>query len=210
MKKISIICMLCTMLISCANNSENNEQPVEQDVVTVEEESIEDEYDTEDWSETIMDLTPEGYVLFKTYKGDLNNDEHEDMVAVFNAVDSNDEMINRAVMLVTTNADGKMKVAAFNKNAALCGECGGVMGDPLADVVIKNGYFTIEHFGGSRTKWTNDPTFKYNKEDGKWYLHKHSKQFHDGLDPENGSSSSILSTKDFGVVDFEEFNITGE
>ena len=191
-------------LLSCGGDLEKNTTN-NTDTAEIQDMTDDVEEQPEEWSETVMDLTPDGYVLFKTYKGDLNRDEYEDMVVVFNRVDPDDEMLNRGVMLVTTDADGKMTIEAFNKEGAYCGECGGVMGNPLADVVIKNGYFTIEHFGGSREKWTDDPTFKYNEEDGKWYLHRHSKQVHDGLDPENGSSSTMLTTKDFGKVAFEDF-----
>ena len=200
---ITIIC-LSVLCYSCANAPEEKSAATDSTEVTQEE--VTDEPKGEEWSETPMDFTPEGYVLFKTFKGDLNRDEYEDVVAVFDAVDSNDEMINRAVMLLTANANGKLTMAALNKDGAYCAECGGMMGDPLVQVVIKNGYFTIEHFGGSRTKWTNDPTFKYNEEDGKWYLHQHSEQVHDGLDPENGSSTTIRTTEDFGVVAFEDFS----
>lgn len=200
MRTTAIIFCLSILLYSCADTTEEGTTSAEPVAEVVEEDES-----TEEWSETPMDFTPEGYVLFKTYKGDLNRDEYEDMVAVFNAVDSNDEMLNRAVMLLTSNADGQLTMAALNKEGAYCRECGGVMGDPFVEVVIKNGYFTIEHFGGSREKWTDDPTFKYNEEDGKWYLHRHSKQVHDGLDPEGGSSSTMLTTKDFGVVSFEDF-----
>lgn len=199
MTRTVISLCICALLLSCADapkEHSTSDAPVADAI---------EEAETEEWSETPMDFTPEGYVLYKTYKGDLNGDDYEDVVAVFNAVDSDDDMRNRAVMLLTTDADGQLTMAALNKGGALCSECGGVMGDPFVAVVIKNRYFTIEHFGGSRQKWTDDPTFKYNEEDGKWYLHQHSKAVHDGLDPENGSSSTILTTKDFGKVSFEEF-----
>ncbi len=201
--RTAIIFCLSILFYSCADTEE--EEVAATDSTKVTQEVVTDEPQGEEWSETPMDFTPEGYVLFKTFNGDLNRDEYEDIVAVFNAVDGDDEMTNRAVMLLTADADGKLTMAALNKEGALCGECGGVMGDPFVEVVIKNGYFTIEHFGGSREKWTDDPTFKYNEEDGKWYLHRHSKQVHDGLAPENGSSSTMLTTKDFGVIDFEDF-----
>lgn len=197
-RTVTSLC-LCILLYSCADDTEENTTNTAPVAEAIEEPV------SEEWSENPMDLTPEGYVLFKTYKGNLNRDEYEDMVLVFNPTGNSMDMQNRAVMLVTTDKAGKLHVAAMNKEGALCEECGGVMGDPLANVVIKNGYFTIEHFGGSREKWTDDPTFKYSEEDGKWYLHRHSKVVHDGLDPEGGSSQTMLTTKDFGKISFEDF-----
>lgn len=189
------------LFAACADAPNSNKETTESVNAVAE-----DEYEVEEWSETVMDFTPDGYVLLKTFTGDLNRDAYEDMVAVFDAIDSNDEMRNRAVMLLTTDADGKLAKAAINKNGAHCKDCGGVLGDPFVQVVIKDGYFTIEHFGGSRQKWNDDPTFKYSEEDGKWYLHKHNKSVHDGLDPEHGSTVTILTTKDFGKVSFEDFS----
>lgn len=202
MRRIAIIFCTSIFFAACANAPEENTTTTQDSADAVTEE----EQEPEEWSENPMDFTPDGYVLYQTYKGDLNKDEYEDMVAVFDAVDSNDEMINRTVMLLTTNKDGKLKVAAQNKEGAYCADCGGAMGDPLADVVIKDGYFTIEHLGGSREMWTDDPTFKYNAEKNAWFLHRHSKQVVDRLDPEGeGSSQTMLTTKDFGLVNFEDF-----
>jgi len=201
MRITAIIFCISILFAACADAPKESTDTTgdKADLVT------EEEQEPEEWSENPMDFTPDGYVLYQTYKGDLNRDEFEDMVAVFNAVDSNDEMINRAVMLLTADKDGKLTMAALNKEGAYCPDCGGAMGDPLASVVIKNGYFTIEHFGGSRERWTDDPTFKYSTKDGKWYLHRRSKIVYDALDPENGSTETMLSTRDFGVVNFEDF-----
>ena len=208
MRTTAIIFCLSVLFYSCADAPEEKAEAAEPTEVTAEENpTIEEKLASEDEPETVMDFTPEGYVLFKTFKGDLNKDEHEDMVAVFDAVDSNDEMLNRAVMLLAANADGKLTMAALNKDGAYCSECGGVMGDPFVEVVIKDGYFTIEHLGGSRHMWTDDPTFKYNAEKNAWFLHRHSKQVVDRMDPEGEESEqTMLTTKDFGEVNFEDFH----
>lgn len=197
MRAIITSVLLSSLLYSCADAPEETPDAIEE---------VSDESTQESKILDVHELVPEGYTLFKTFKGDLNKDEYEDMVLVMNAIDTNDEMLNRGVMLVTTDKDGNMSRVAFNKAAAYCPDCGGAMGDPFVDVVIKDGYFTIEHMGGSREMWTDDPTFKYSADKNAWFLHRRSKQVVDRLDPEGeGSSQTMLTTKDFGEVRFEDF-----
>ncbi|MCB0698503.1 MAG: hypothetical protein H6551_01965 [Chitinophagales bacterium] len=207
MRAITSTICISILLSSCASNTGENQATSKADTI-VQETVVTTDEDTGEIPphESYDEFIPEAYMLHEEYHGDLNRDNYEDVLLVLEPTADPDYMINRAVMLLTRNEDSTLKIAAMCKNGALCKECGGMMGDPLANVVINKGYFTIEHFGGSREKWTDDPTFKYNKEHGKWYLHRRSKQVHDGLDPENGSSSTMLTTKDFGVVDFEDFS----
>lgn len=78
--------------------------------------------------------------------------------------------------------------------------------DPFVGATIKNGYFSLEHYGGSAWRWVRTITYKYSKGDHEWFLYKDvSENFH-ASDPEK-IESKINTAKVFGNVSFEEFNI---
>lgn len=206
------ICVLlaCLLLAACGNSNKptttnNTDTTAQEEIVTDEAiaEDIPDEIDENPYEEFV----PADYTLYKAYKGDLNRDDYEDALIILEPLDDPYDMTNRAVALLIGDADGNLIQAAYCKDAMLCKECGGTWGDPFSDVVIKNGYFTLEHHAGSSDRWTSDPTFKYDEEDKQWYLHKFSVQTYSTHDPENSHKTTITSTKDFGIVDFEDFDI---
>lgn len=196
MKRLAIIPAFCLFLFSCGETTQQEETPATAEDTTAPVPPV---------AKNIEDFVPAGFKLFKSYPGNLNKDAYEDMVVVMDAIDTGDEMINRGVMLLTGDAAGNMTVAAMNKEGALCGQCGGAMGDPFMQAVIKDGFFTLEHMGGAGWRWTDYPTFKYNEQDGKWYLHRRNRsEYHSG-DPERTEKKDDQTTKDFGVVNFEDF-----
>ncbi|MEZ5017900.1 MAG: hypothetical protein R2800_12655 [Flavipsychrobacter sp.] len=168
-KQFSVL-FACLLLVACGNNpsqttTNNTDTAAQEEVVTDEAmaEDIPDEIDENPYEEFV----PKGYTLYNAYKGDLNRDDYEDAIIILEPLNNPDDMTNRAVALLVGDAEGKLSQVAYCANAVLCKECGGTFGDPFSDVVIKNGYFTLEHYGGSSYRWTHDPTFKYNAADGR-------------------------------------------
>jgi hypothetical protein len=84
-----------------------------------------------------------------------------------------------------------------------------MMGDPFQEVVIKKGFFSIEHYGGSGWRWTRTITFKYTADDNNWYLFKDGGDSFHASDPEK-VTTKIRTTKDFGKVRFDKFDIYKE
>lgn len=160
----------------------------------------------------IESYTPQGYALLYSTNGDLNRDAHTDLVIVYKKYNEDTELPNddillyRPLVLYIGQKDGTFRLAAHNDKAVLCYHCGGVMGDPFVKIAIKNGYFTIEHYGGSSWRWTRYVTFKYSKKDTAWFLHKDTSESFHSADPDNGTTTT-KSVKDFGTVRFEAFDI---
>jgi hypothetical protein len=73
--------------------------------------------------------------------------------------------------------------------------------------VIKNGYFSIEHYGGSAERWTRTITFKYSTTDSSWYLHKDGHESFSAVDENAKKTTKIYTVKDFGKVKFTDFDI---
>ncbi len=213
MTNIHRLLLLCSIIfiVSCNNTPEETTDQTDS-TTAPQEEVVTDEAMADDIPDEIDEnpyegFVPSGYTLYNAFRGDLNRDDYEDALIVLEPIDDPDNMTSRAVALLLGDAEGKLTQAAYCKNAMLCKECGGTFGDPFSDVVIKNGYFTLEHYGGSSYRWTHDPTFKYVKAKKNWYLHQVSVQEHTTFDPENSHKSTITTPKDFGEVAFEDFMI---
>jgi hypothetical protein len=110
-------------------------------------------------------------------QGDLNKDPLSDILVVLRHKDEEAlsrglKNIARPVLVLVNSKNGKYQLAARGDKAALCKTCGGIFGDPFVGIAVKNGYFTLEHYGGSNWRWTRYITFKYNKKKNNWFLHK--------------------------------------
>ena len=171
-----------------------------------------DELDIAQLPDTISRYIPEGYQALNATRGDLNQDAIEDVILIVKKRDEEktSDMIEhpekRPLFILTGQTDNSYKLAAKSDNAVLCVDCGGVMGDPFMGVTIKKGYFSVEHYGGSAWRWTMIVTFKYSKTKKKWFLHKYGGDEFHVSEPDN-TTTNVQSTKDFGVVAFEDFNI---
>jgi hypothetical protein len=73
------------------------------------------------------------------------------------------------------------------------------LASPFIGIVIKKGYFPIEHYGGSGWQWTRTITFKYSIADSYWYLHKDGGySFHASVLEK--VETKIRATKEFGKL----------
>lgn len=160
----------------------------------------------------IEKFAPVGYSILFTKTGDLNRDAYTDLVVVYKkdnedtTLPNDDIPLYRPLVLYTGKKDGILRLAAHNDKIVLCYHCGGVMGDPFIQITIKNGEFTIEHYGGSSWRWTRDLTFQYSKKDSAWFLYKDTRESFHSSDPDNGTTLT-KTVKDFGIVRFEAFDI---
>lgn len=161
------------------------------------------------------DLTkfiPDNYSVLDTASGDLNLDENPDLILVLkkNGEDTLSAVVDhpekRPLLILLRNANNELRLETKNDNTVYCIDCGGIMGDPYMGITIKDGYFSVEHYGGSAWRWTRIITYKYSKKDNQWYLHKDGSESFHATDPEK-VESKVRTTKDFGKVKFEEFDI---
>ncbi len=155
---------------------------------------------------------PDGYVILDTASGDLNRDEYRDLIVVYKHSDEKnlstgpEEPLPRPLLIYIGQGGDSLRLAKYSQTAVYCLECGGVFGDPFSRVVIKNGYFTIEHYGGSSWRWTRFVTFTYSPQDTTWLLHRDGGESYHTSDPDN-STQTMKTVKDFGKVRFEDFDI---
>ena len=165
--------------------------------------------------ENIKDYIPQDYAVLYTVTGNLNLDNYVDIIVVLkkigeeNTSDVIDNPEKRPLLILIGQDNNKYKLVERNDNTVYCIDCGGVMGDPFMGAVIKNGYFSVEHYGGSAWRWTRVITYKYSKEDNNWFLHKDGSESFHVNEPEL-VEKTIETTKDFGKVLFKDFDIYAE
>jgi hypothetical protein len=153
-----------------------------------------------------------GYDVLDISKGDLNRDDYPDAIMVLAKLGekkTSDVLTHpekRPLLVLIGQANKSYKLAARSDNAVYCVDCGGQMGDPYTGITVKNGYFSVEHYGGSGWRWTRIITFKYSAADNNWLLHKDGGERFHAITHEE-VKTPVLTVKDFGKVPFEKFDI---
>ena len=120
-------------------------------------------------------FAPSGWVVEATVEGDLNGDGRNDAAIVIksgeNRYDERTQRMRfarRALIVALREGNGSLHRSAVSDNAVLDGNEGGVMGDPFQGVTIERGTIVIQHYGGSRDRWSY--THRYRFQSGQWAL----------------------------------------
>jgi len=125
-------------------------------------------------AKAMSENVPGGWEIMDTMTGDLNRDKYSDLLIVLSRVGEfgNDSDLVRPLLILTGNSAGELIFRERNDNVVLCYHCGGVMGDPYDGLAIRNGYFSVQHYGGSSWRWSKIITFRYNESQKTWFLHR--------------------------------------
>jgi hypothetical protein len=162
--------------------------------------------------EDLKDFIPDNFSILDSMSGNLNLDNYPDLIVVLkenneDTMYSNvDHPIKRPLLIIVGQNNETYKLAAQNFNTVYCNTCGGMMGDPYVGIKITDGFFSVEHYGGSAWRWERNITYKYSELENEWYLFADViKSFH-ALNPEK-IDSVIKTSNDFGKISFKEFDI---
>ncbi len=154
-------------------------------------------------------FVPAGFGILDSASGDLNRDAWPDKVLVLrkNGEDTTTvEDLDRPLLLLLGQPDHRYALAARNDRVVLRRGEGGMMGDPYQQVVIKKGFFSVEHYGGSSHRWTRVITFKYAPADHSWYLSREGSEGFSAFAPDSTTFSSSHTPRDFGKVPFVKYD----
>jgi hypothetical protein len=155
---------------------------------------------------SLMQIIPTDFTILDSTSGDINKDGVKDLVLILK---NNYEKFNtdttRPLLLLQGNKVGQYKLIARNDSVVLCMGCGGVHGDPYQDITIKNGYFSIEHFGGSSWRWTRIITFRFDTKTKSFYLHRDAGQSWHTSDP-NKTTENLFNKTDFDKLSFGKYS----
>jgi hypothetical protein len=164
---------------------------------------------------SIKSLLPAQWKVIDSIKGDLNNDNMEDLALVLEfyaavkesrAYGDNDTEIvtelQKPRMLAVYFKQGKnYKLALQNNNFILRSEEGGAMGDPLRPMAINNNTLLLNYEGGASWRWKLNYAFKHIG--GAWQLiNAVNLSFQDGSDD--------VTKKEYDFVNHKRKVITGK
>jgi hypothetical protein len=190
-------------------------QILSQTTTNVELKNIDSTKTAERLKTYLLTFVPKDYTILDTVTGNLNLDKYPDMILVLkkNGEEKTSDVVNhpekRPLLILVGQPDGTFKLVARNDNTVYCIDCGGMMGDPYQGITIKNGYFSVEHYGGSAWRWTRTITYKYSKVKNYWFLHKDGSESFHASEPEKVKSKT-RTIKNFGKVAFDKFDIYKE
>ena len=214
MKKTILEIAVLLMISACGNNETQNLSKKQVNADSINTNSLKQtsltstvlEQDSMSLPEYLYPFVLPNYEVLKFKKGNLNKDNLEDFVlilAVKNENEKGDAL--RPLLLLTQNEDKTYILTARNDSIVNCRDCGGKL-DPLADISIKNGFFTIEHEGGRRERWTKNITFSFNQELNSWFLHRIDETEIDTSNEKDKGISKTRTEKDFGKILFKEYS----
>ena len=154
---------------------------------------------------------PKGYQVLDTTFGNLNFDNYQDLIIILKSPKEDtsnnlDNPIKRPLLILFGDNNNNYKLTFQNEKVVECNICGGALGDPFNNITIKNGYFTVEHYGGSGSRWSYFITFKFNKFKKRVYLHKIDNSLFEVSQPNKGTIKKTKTKKDFGLVDFVKYD----
>lgn len=200
-------------LLSCNQNGKESNTEIKNSDTLIKSESPQKK--NKNLVDELLKFVPANYSILDSARGDLNLDGLMDYILAVRVAgedtlyDLTHDSPKRPLMILLQDSNNELKLAKRNENIVYCTNCGGVFGDPYSGITIKDGYFSVEHYGGSSWRWTRIITYKYSKEENEWFLHKDGSDSYHSSEPEK-VTSKVKTTKDFGKVKFEDFDIYKE
>lgn len=153
----------------------------------------------------LKSFIPNGFSILDSASGDLNKDGYKDLVLILkNKAETAQQDVERPLLILHGSKAKLYTLVAKNNKVVLCASCGGVFGDPYSRLVIKNNYFSAEHYGGSNWRWTRIMTFKYDLQKKVYVLHRDAGESYHTAEPDK-TSPNIHSKKDFDKLLFKDY-----
>ena len=120
---------------------------------------------TEAWK--INDFTPKFWKLKATAFGDLDKLPGDEAVAVYETPIPGDAGFEQ-VLAIFKKTGNRWTLWHQSAKPILGTQGGGTMGNPFERIAIANSAIVINHFGGSRQKWSYKHIYRFQNND--WYL----------------------------------------
>lgn len=120
---------------------------------------------------------PSGYIVMDSAYGDLNLDAYTDAVIVFGHASETEGATYserpRALMIFLGDSSGILNLELRNDHIVYTEVDGQMFGEAFEGIEIDSGMLRVNHYGGSRFRWTADYIFEYDSEKKSWF-YRHS------------------------------------
>lgn len=153
----------------------------------------------------VAGFVPAGHTLVMRRDGDLDgNGTLDALIVIASASGEHQALAPRGLLVLRRDGDGSLHRAAVAPQAIPCERCGGMLGDPLREIVPRTGGFSIQLEGGSRELWSQEFTFRHAPGEGTWRLVQVASAV---LDRRDGASKrQTLEAAAIGHITLEHFD----
>jgi hypothetical protein len=152
----------------------------------------------------LMRFVEPGTELVSFYAADLNGDGTEDYLVVLQRQDTEG---TRPLLVIGREKTGALRLLKRNEVLVGCASCGGMMGDPLQAIEVKDQGFTVANAGGSIDRWSNSFTFAWSRADKTWQLVRAEASSFSAPEPDETFRQDVyLPPRDFGKIDLADFD----
>jgi len=165
--------LIAMLIASCGQSQSGKSNTHSQDSSGANVESAEQNKESSAQKQNPNDFTPDGFVLFETIKGDLNNDGAEDCVLIIKGTDKTKVVIDEVHGQLDRNRRGIIVLFKKNENYELAiksedcfsseNEDGGVYFAPELGIEIKKSKLYINYGHGRYGYWGY--VFRYQNSD---------------------------------------------
>jgi hypothetical protein len=151
---------------------------------------------------SVKSQIPAGWTIKDVVTGQLNNDTKEDLILVLE--NKKIEDVPRKIMIFLGEDNG-YQLSGTSDTAVFCEKCGGIYGDPYNGIQVEKKKVTINNYGGSAWRWSDDFTFAYSRIDKQWQLVMVEKSSYHNSNPDK-EKRTIKLPKNFGKISLENFD----
>lgn len=227
--KIYLTILSFFLIISCESNSkreitDKNETKKENKIESKDNSKIVEEvkYIEEKIPDYLKKFVPEDFYVSHFINDDVNFDNKKDWVlSIIERKENRDEddenkTFKRLLLIITQDEDENYILSKKSDKLIYCLNCGGMMGDPYMGLLLNDDKsFTIQHYGGSSTRWERNLKFKYSIEKNDWFLVENEGVSFNATDNQDEEGRDILDKREinkltpqnFGEIRIEEFDI---
>lgn len=167
--------------------------------------------DSIDNNEGVVDMgtmeIPAGYTVLSEDEGDLDGDGLPEKVVVYETERETDSGFERE-MRIYVDQDGLWSLWHSSVGAILSSEDGGTLGDPFESVEIVNRNILINHYGGSKDRWSFTHEFRYQGET--WDLVAATLVYHSTCDYTETFTYDLIKRSGFHSLKLENCDTNGK
>jgi hypothetical protein len=207
MKKLLIVCLLLVITDGIAQKNTKKKKFIPKKYKV----KLPPKVDAKELTTFILN----GYQLVSYSYGDFNGDQKQDAVLLLKQLDEekqaaiSEKPIERPLIILMRGEDEKLVPTARNDRAVYCYKCGSEFGSPLTEILIEGNTFSIHHEAGSAQRWTRLISFTYDINKSIFSLSKDASSSYD-INATKPITNEVRTTRDFGVISFENFDVYSE
>ncbi|GAB3380220.1 hypothetical protein [Lysobacter fragariae] len=154
-------------------------------------------------SDELSAFTGDDFDVRMWRSADLDGDGDADVIAVLSERGAAGSGGARTLLLLRRSPDGHLERVVENRDAILPESRGGMLGDPLRDLIADKNGFVLVFEGGSREMWSRRYSFDYVPSANTWMLREFNSSV---LDRQEGTTEQKrFDARDFGEISISQF-----